>query len=260
MPEIPEIGIKDVSVPEIPAWQALPPKSLPTAPPITLQIGFPVADVPGCVETRNSQPGNEEAYTNDPRGNFVVCDGTLPSYRPLDFNPGSVPVAQKKQPPPAVDPDLSESTKKPAGSLGQPAVASPSLPSSSLDISTVVTELPCPPPDAIPLGAKNKSQTAIIIGYERVEGKCEAILEPLDLPTIISNYSPGLPVVATTVVVTTIAASTAICAQPLGHHLLRIVRPTVKKTIKRINDRLGRNHGSIESVRERRQYQRSLRS
>ena len=260
MPEIPEIGVRKVLVPEIPAWRTLPPQSIPDAPPITLKIGFPVADVPGCVETRSTQPGNQEIYSNDPSGNFVVCDGTLPSYRPINFNPSSVPVAQKKQPPPAVDPDLGKSTKKPAGSLGQPAAASPSVPSSNLDISTVVTELPCPPPDAIPLGAKNKSQTAIIIGYKRVEGKCEAILEPLDVPTIIGNYLPGAPVVATTVVVTTIAASTAICSQPLGHYLLRIVRPTVKRTIKRINDRLGRGHGSIESVRERRQYQRSLRN
>ena len=259
MPEIPEIGVREVLVPEIPAWRTLPPQSIPKAPPITLQIGFPVADMPGCVETRNTQPGNKEAYNTDPSGNFVVCDGTLPSYRPLEFNPGSVPVVQKKQPPPAVDPELSDGIKKPAGALSQPVPIS-SKSSPDLDIPKIAIELPCPPPDAIPLGAKNKSQTAIIIGYKRVEGKCEAILEPLDVPTIIGNYLPGAPVVATTVVVTTIAASTAICSQPLGHYLLRIVRPTVKRTIKRINDRLGRGNGSIESVQERRQYQRSLRS
>ena len=41
MPEIPEIGVKAVAIPEIPEWRAMPPQSIPEAPPITLQIGFP---------------------------------------------------------------------------------------------------------------------------------------------------------------------------------------------------------------------------
>ena len=61
MPEIPEIGIGAVQVPEIPAWRAMPPQSIPVAPPVTLQIGFPVADIPGCVETRNSGAGAQSA-------------------------------------------------------------------------------------------------------------------------------------------------------------------------------------------------------
>lgn len=259
MPEIPEIRVREVLVPEIPAWRTLPPQSIPKAPPITLQIGFPVADMPGCVETRNTQPGNKEAYNTDPSGNFVVCDGTLPSYRPLEFNPGSVPVVQKKQPPPAVDPELSDGIKKPAGALSQPVPIS-SKSSPDLDIPKIAIELPCPPPDAIPLGAKNKAQTAVIIGYKRVEGKCEAILEPLDVPTIIGNYLPGAPVVATTTAIAAVATTAAIFVQPLGDFLLRAVRPAVKKTIKKINERLGREIVGVESVRERQQRQRSLRS
>ena len=61
MPEIPEIGIGAVQVPEIPAWRAMPPQSIPVEPPITLQIGFPVADIPGCVQTRNSAAGDAKA-------------------------------------------------------------------------------------------------------------------------------------------------------------------------------------------------------
>ncbi len=231
----------------------MPPQSIPDAPPVTLQIGFPVADIPGCVETRNAQPGNEEAYSNDPRGNFVVCDGTLPSYKPLDYTPNTLTFEKPKAP--AIDLD----TKKPAEERDQPDGFSP-VPSAVLDLSKVVTELPCPPPDAIPLGARNKSQTAVIIGYERINGKCEAIYEPLDVPTIIGNYLPGAPVVATTATIAMVATTAAIFVKPLGDFLLKAVRPTVKKAIRNINDALGRETTGVQSVRERQELQRSLRN
>ena len=115
------------------------------------------------------------------------------------------------------------------------------MPSGDLDVSNVVTELPCPPPDAIPLGAKNKAQTAVIIGYERINGKCEAIYEPLGIPTIVGNYLPGAPVVATTATIAAVATTAAIVAKkPLGNFLLKAVKPIVKKTIKKIKEKLGK--------------------
>ena len=251
MPEIPEIGVQSVSVPEIPAWRSMPPQSIPNAPPITLQLGFPVADLPGCVETRNAQPGNENAYTDDPRGNLVVCDGTMPSYKPLDFTPSSLTYERAK--PPTIDPDI----EKPAEQSSQPDRVSP-VPGAAPDISKLAIELPCPPPDAIPLGAKNKSQTAIIIGYERINDKCEAIYEPLDVPTIIGNYLPGAPVVATTATIAAVATTAAIFAKPLGDFLLKAVKPTVKKVIKKIKEKLGKKV-KAESVSQRRKNQRALR-
>ena len=251
MPEIPEIGVQSVSVPEIPEWRSMPPQSIPNAPPITLQLGFPMADIPGCVETRSTQPGNQKAYTNDPRGNMVVCDGTMPSYKPLDFTPGTLTYTRAK--PPVIKP----TTKKPAKESAQPGNVSP-LPSGDLDIPKVVKELPCPPADAIPLGAKNKSQTAVIIGYERVNGKCEAIYEQLDVPEIIGNYLPAAPVVATTATTVAVATTVAIFVKPLGDILLKVVKPIVKKTIKKIKERLGKKV-VVESVWQRQKFQRSLR-
>ena len=229
----------------------MPPQSIPNAPPVTLQIGFPVADIPGCVETRNTQPGNQKAYTNDPRGNVVVCNGTMPSYRALDFTPGTLIYDRAK--PPAIKTDI----KKPADVSSQPEPTS-MPPSANLDISKVAIELPCPPPDAIPLGAKNKSQTAVIIGYERVNGKCEAIYEQLDVPAIISNYLPGAPVVATTATIAAVATTAAIFAKPLGDFLLKAVKPTVKKVIKKIKEKLGKKT-KAESVWQRQKSQRALR-
>jgi hypothetical protein len=45
MPEIPEIGVGRIGVPEVRAWLTAPP-STPDVPPVTLDIGVPVIDLP----------------------------------------------------------------------------------------------------------------------------------------------------------------------------------------------------------------------
>jgi hypothetical protein len=250
VPEIPEIGVGRIYVPEIPAWRGIPPQSIPQEPPITLMLGFPVAEIPGCVETRNTQPGNKTAYDNDPKGNFVVCDGTMPSYNALDFTPGTLTYGSAK--PPAIQ----SPEEKTAGGPGQPNNPLPPA-AAPADISNVDTELPCPPPDAIPIGAKNKLQTAVIIGYERVDGECQTQLKPLDIPTILGNHLPGTPVLFTTATVAAIGVTSAILAKPLGDILLKAVKPIVKKTIKKIKEKLGKKV-VVESAWQRRKFQRSL--
>ncbi len=252
MPEIPEIGIGAVQVPEIPTWRSIPPQSIPVEPPVTLQLGLPIIDMPGCVETRNTQPGNEKAYNTDPKGNIVICDGTMPSYRPLDFTPGTLTYGSAKPPT-----QIEQPPKKSAGKRSQPRGSS-SLSSGEPDVSNLPIELPCPPPDAIPIGAKNKSQTAIITGYQRINGICETQYEKLDVPTIVGNYLPGAPIVMTTAAIAATATTSAIVAKPLGDLVLKVVKPLVKKTIKKIKAKLGKKIVP-ESVAERRKFQRALR-
>ena len=238
-----------IGVPEIPTWRSIPPQSIPSEPPITLRLGLPIVQMPGCVETRNTQPGNPDAYTNDERGNFTVCDGTMPSFpAALDFTPGTLTYGSTK--PPAVNPEKKPADKQPAKS---PSPGAPPTP----DIPNVDTELPCPPPDAIPIGAKNKQQTAVITGYRLINGKCETQFDTLDVPTIIGNYLPGGPVVITTATIAAVATTTAIIAKPLGDTLLKAVKPIVKKTIKKIKEKLGKKV-VVESAWQRRKFQRSL--
>ena len=174
----------------------------------------------------------------------------MPHYEPLNLT--SSKHSHKAAPVPKTDAE-----EKPAAPKQPDKVSKP--PKSPLDISKIATELPCPPPDAIPLGAKNKSQTAVIIGYKRtVEGKCEAMYEPLGIPMIISNYLPGAPVVATTATIAAVATTSAIFAKPLGDFLLKTVKPTVKKVIKKIKAKMGKQI-PVESVAQRRKNQRALR-
>jgi len=256
VPSIPEIGVnqvgvKPIGVQEIQAWRSLPPQSIPSAPPITSipGFGFPVANVPGCVESRSVQPGNESAYDNDPRGNVVLCRGEMPSFNALDFTPGTLTYTRAKQP--VINPK-----EKPAASQ-QPAKSPSPEASNPTGIPNVDTELPCPPPDAIPISAKNKQQTAVITGYKLIDGKCTAQLDPLDVPTIIGNYLPGGPVVVTTATIAAVATTSAIIAKPLGDILLKVVKPIVKKTIKKVKEKLGKKV-VVESAWQRRKFQRSL--
>jgi len=212
-------------------------------------LGFPVADVPGCVETRNAQPGNDKAYDNDPRGNFVVCDGTMPSYDAMDITPGTLTYGSAK--PPAINPK-----EKPAASQ-QPAQSPSPMASNPTGIPNVDTELPCPPPDAIPIGAKNKLQTAVITGYKRVDGECKTQFKSLDIPAILGNHLPGSPVVVTTATIAVVATTAAVLAKPLGDILLKVIKPLVKKTIKKIKEKTGKAT-PIESAWQRRRFQRYL--
>ena len=234
----------------------MPPQSIPVEPPITLQLGFPVANIPGCVETRNSGAGDKDIYSTDPKGNITVCSGEMPSYKPIDYTPGTLTYGAAKVPQPPEESETKQE-KKSAGGTNQPTA---SLPSSSdlLDKLKVDTELPCPPPDAIPIGAKNKSQTAVVIGYRRVDGKCETMYEQLPVPAIVSNYLPGAPVVLTTAAIAATATTSAIVAKPLGDYVLKLVKPVVKKTIKKLKERLGKKIVP-ESVAERRKFQKALR-
>ncbi|NCW70301.1 MAG: hypothetical protein EBV86_17395, partial [Marivivens sp.] len=170
----------------------------------------------------------------------------MPSYRPLDFTPGAMTYESAK--PPAVD---VPEEKEPTDSHPKSQSAKPTPPAEQLaDFLTIAPEIPCPPPDAIPIGAKNKSQTAIVVGYRRIDGKCETQYEMLDVPTIVGNYLPGAPVVMTTATVAAMATTAAIFAKPLGDFLLKAVKPTVKKTIKKINAMRGKK-AQIESVFQR---------
>lgn len=88
MQEIPEIIIRSPSIPEIPDYLITPPLSIPTAVPVTVQLGFPIVNIPGCVEAhQESNPKNTSLITDDPKGTLTFCDGHIPSFNPIDYEP-----------------------------------------------------------------------------------------------------------------------------------------------------------------------------
>ena len=249
MPEIPEIQQRTVSVPEIPSWQIMPPQSIPSAPPVTLLLGFPVAEIPGCVETRDSQPGNADAYDTDPRGNFVVCGGTMPSFNAPSITAGT---AIKGTPPvPRINPDV---IKEPG--VSSPAQAAlPNASGASPDLPKLPNDPPCPPFGAKEIGSFNKLGTKVLAGYELQDGKCVKLWDPVPVGQVLNNYIPDAAPTVSIAMTAAFATTAAIFAKPVASILQKIAKPLTKKVVKKINQKLGRKE-KLESVQQRRASQR----
>ena len=262
MPEIREIKLPRISVQEIPSWQALPPQSIPKEPPITLLLGFPVAEIPGCVETRNTQPGNKDAYDNDPNGNFVLCDGTLPSYNPPVFNPALATQAPETAPAaaPVVDAETAAKARKTVAKekpeVSSPANAAlPNAPSTGLDLSNLPIDPPCPPYGSLSLGTYSKLGNKVLAGYELQNGECVKIWDPVPVGQVVNNYLPDAGPLTSVSLTAAVATTTAIFAKPIASVLQKLAKPLTKKVVKKINQKLGRKV-KLESLQERRAQQR----
>jgi hypothetical protein len=87
---IPDIGIKPIrtiQIPDVHSWTQIAPLSIPSAPPITLEIGLPIINIPGCVEAHEKNDKSSTIFKDDANGIKVFCDAGLPSYNPIDYNP-----------------------------------------------------------------------------------------------------------------------------------------------------------------------------
>ena len=78
--DIRNVEVRDINVP---SWMTAPPR-IPSAPPVTVQVGVPVIDIPGCVEAHidNKKGTNDKLTEDDPDGARVFCDGNMPSFNP----------------------------------------------------------------------------------------------------------------------------------------------------------------------------------
>ena len=64
MPYIPDVRlngvrISDVVIPDVPRWMSSdPPQAVPTRAPVTMEIGTPIVNIPGCVEAHKDNQEN----------------------------------------------------------------------------------------------------------------------------------------------------------------------------------------------------------
>jgi len=103
--EIKDIKIRELSIPEIPDYLTQIPQSIPIAPPVTVQLGFPIVDLPGCVESNKEKNSkNTSLLKDDPNGTITLCDGTVPSFNPIEFTPEEYLITPKSTLPPVKPP------------------------------------------------------------------------------------------------------------------------------------------------------------
>ena len=245
MAEIRDISIRNVDIREVrvPERFAAPPR-VPSAPPITEQVGVPVIDIPGCVEAHieDKRGKNSELVDDDPKGARVFCDGNMPSFNPINYNPEELELTQPPPKPPVVKP---------------PEVpAPPEVPKNAAPEVKAEEAPPCPEPNALRVGDVAQNQKERVSGYElqTVDGELICVTLWEDIP-IVSQYLPAPQVATTTAAIAVTAASSALLAKPLADLLLKVIKPAVKKVIAKISKLRGKKV-KIESLKERRDLQR----
>ena len=238
MPEIREIQIRELDIPSVPDYLMYPTQSLPVAPAVTLQIGTPIVDLPGCVEAHPD--GSPQLAQDDPRGVKTYCDGSVPSFNPIEFEPNQILPTQK----PKVD------TKQPK------APEAPDLPIPKTPPATAKVDCPTPAQQAKePVGTYIEGFRKKVTDYQLIGNQCIQITEPVPIPEQIIAGLPSPGAVMTTGGIAVVATASALMAKPLADILLKVVKPTVKKVMKKIAKLRGKPE-EILSVTERRDLQR----
>ena len=240
MADIRDIGIRNVNIRQviIPNRFAAPPR-VPSAPPITEQMGVPVIDIPGCVEAHleNKRGKNNKLVEDDPKGARVFCDGNMPSFNPINYNPDELDITQPPPKPPVIEPP-----------------ETPAPPEIPKDAAPVVEdkEVECPPPNSSRIGDVAQNQKERVSGFELQNGICVTLYE--DIP-LTAQYLPAPQIAATTAGIAVVATSSALLAKPLADILLKVIKPAIKKVIAKVSKLRGKKV-KIESPRERRDLQR----
>ncbi len=229
MTEIPKIGINSIGIESVRTYIINAPRIDPPNVPVVVPMGFPVVNIPGCVEARRSYE-NENLVTNDPDGNLILCDAQYPSYDAMNYVPEELVYTEESKPQRFEEPETPAQDPPPPPKIED-----------------------CPPLGAAEIGTKIEDGKKEIIGYQLIGNKCITQYKKLTMTQRIVEAVPSPPQVVSTTAITLIATSTAI-ATPL---LLRIVKPLVKQIINKLKKKLTGKSEQL-SLRERRVKQREL--
>ena len=104
---IPNIGVRNVVIPDqgIPrarVWEIAPPVVNYIEVPAVVNIGSPIINMPGCVESHRD--GGPQLVEDDPNGTMTLCTNEYPSYDAMDYSPEDLVITEKKEPPPVQPP------------------------------------------------------------------------------------------------------------------------------------------------------------
>lgn len=246
--EIREVKIVDVNIPPVRSAIDRIPASMPLAPPVVVEIGVPILDVPGCVEAHEVD-GNDKLEEEDPKGTKVFCDGDVPSFNPIQYNPKQLIYSNPAPIPKTNTSDKDEKKDEPeTKGLKTPPVKSPTIETPKIDCPSREQQLLNPVGKVLEGNKK-------IVAYELVGNKCLEVTETLSIPQQIITSIPNAGMITTTGSIAAVATTSALIAKPLADILLKVVKPVVKKVIKKIAAIRGKKV-KVMSVSERINEQR----
>ena len=239
MSEINEIKIPNVTIPKIGTvdeWLYDIPYIPNNDPPVTLKLGFPIVDMPGCVNMHKDNknhvtkmPFDHDLVNQDEDGVTTLCPhGEYPSYDAMDYTPEQL-IITRETPPPPVEPPPSP-----------PEFETDAIP------DTKKEDVACPGPGQLRVGDVTQSGDERVVGHRLIDnGKtCETLYEPT---TIVEKFLPPVNQ-ASTVTALAVVATAGAAATPL---LIRIIRPVIKKLWTSIQKKLGKNitHPTLAEIR-----------
>jgi hypothetical protein len=213
--------------------------------PVVVNIGVPVINMPGCVEAHEqNKKDNFAINVEDPKGVKVFCDAGAPSYNPMDYDKKNLNFSSEA-PVPAYK---GSETNPPTDTKAEGA---PVIPPSTASIQ-------CPTQEQLskePVGFLFDSGRKEILGYKLVGDQCTREIGDVPIITQVLNGLPPTGVVITTGGIAVVATTSALLAKPFVDILLKVIKPTVKKVLKKVAAIRGKKP-KVESVTERRAEQR----
>ena len=228
-------GIANIQLAELRPWETTSQVVTPLDPPVVINIGQPIVDIPGCVKVHKENTGkdpslNKNLVNDDPKGNVVACDAGMPYYEPPNYDARELTWQTVYTEQEEVDEGVD------TGDIAQAEFDTPETPEIP---PTGSDEIECPPPNARRIGDRNQKGDEQVKEYKLTpDGKiCETIWEPVPA---VEQYLPTVGTVSTTAVIATVATTSALFAKPLADLILRVVKPVIKKVMTKVNSIMGR--------------------
>ena len=225
--------IPDVANVYIPRWMTTQPNVDYLLPPVVVNIGNPIIDIPGCVKAHKDNkkhktgiPIDKDLVENDSKNAMTLCpDGSYPTYDAMNYEPDQLVMTYESKAPPVAPPP-------------EPEINTPETP----EIPKTKEEIECPGPTSLRIGAVGPSEKEKVVGHELQKTPqgtwvCVELYEDIG---IVEAYLPSAAVATTTASIAAVAGASALLAKPLADLLLRVFKPAIKQVLTKVNKILGK--------------------
>ena len=214
---IPDVGVESFLIPNIfvKKFQVHPPQLYV---PVTVDIGKPIVEMPGCVEAhelnKTQEGGTKNKQLAKEDDTITICDAGMPSFNAMEYVPEQL-VITREVPPPPVEPPPDPPTS--------PDVTPPDIPQG---------ETECPAPNQPRVGDLTANGEEKVVGHELQGTTCVVLYEDT---TAVEKFLPTTNQVSVTAAIAVVATASA-AATPL---LLRLIKPVIKKLTTTVQKKLG---------------------
>ena len=235
------LNIRDVNIVTVNRpWMRTTPQAIPWSPPVTVNIGVPIVQMPGCAKMHKenaSNPSNKSSslVNDDPDQNVVLCDGGMPYYEPPDYRANEL----------TWETVYGEPEEQVSGvDTGEP-LGPPEADTTPPETPKEDKEVPCPGPANLRVGDITQAGDERVIGHQLIPDPnnpkvniCETLYEST---TVVEKFLPSVNQTTTTVAIAVVATAGA-AATPL---LLRVFKPIITKLWKTLQKKLGKKEARL---------------